>query len=75
MTTIQTIQDEEGKRRVIIFQRADGTFGFEEERYSDDELEQCWIPYGRYFISICDTYETALSEARGRVDWLASASE
>lgn len=73
-TVIDTLQHESGKLRVIIFQRSDGSFGFEDQRYSDDPLEQCWIPRGRYSVSYCDSAERAVSEARGRVDWLKGAS-
>jgi hypothetical protein len=69
MTTIKILYDDEGKRRVIIYQRAKGTFGFEKEYFSDDEFEHCWMPCGGGF-SFCDTFETALREARGRVNWL-----
>jgi hypothetical protein len=59
-------------RRVHIVRRDDGTFGFVEERFSDDELERCWLMLGwRRSQPICDTFETALREAEGRVGWLA----
>ena len=72
MKTVQTIYDDSKKRRVIIFQRDDGTFGFDAEHFSDEPLEMAWLPSG--FNSFCDTAERALSEARGRVDWLAEIS-
>jgi hypothetical protein len=71
MTTVQTIYDDAKKRRVIILQREDGSFGFEEQRFSDEPLEMCWIPFGRYSVCHCDTAERALVEARGRVTWLS----
>ena len=43
---IRSISDASGKRRVDIYQRPDGTFGFEECHY-DDEHEM-WHPFGRY---------------------------
>lgn len=61
-----------GKLRVIIFQRDDGSFGFEDQKFSDEPLELSWIPRGRYSVSFCDSAERATAEARGRVDWLAS---
>jgi hypothetical protein len=72
MTTVQTISDETQKRRVIVFRRDDGSFGFEEERIPDKPLETAWIPFGRYSGCRCDTAERALVEARRRVAWLAS---
>lgn len=63
----QTIYDSSRKRRVLIFQRADGHFSSLEEYFSDDPHEQCWIPlsYGRS-LPICDTLESVLREACGR---------
>jgi hypothetical protein len=71
MKRLQTIYDQSQKRRVIIFGREDGSYGFEHERFSDDPLEMAWIPYGP--DCRCDTAERALAEARGRVSWLSEA--
>ena len=71
MTTVRTIADETRKRRLIVFRRDDGSFGFEEEWFSDEPLEMSWIPFGRYSVCRCDTEERALAEARSRVGWLA----
>ncbi len=46
MKTIQTITEDPGKRRVVIFQRDDGSFGFEAEYFSDDRPEMAWLPSG-----------------------------
>lgn len=67
---IERIFDVSGSRRVLIFQREDGSFGFDEERFSREPLEMSWIPRG--YDSRCDTRERALSEAMGRVEWLES---
>jgi hypothetical protein len=58
-------------KRVRIFQSSDGSFRFEEETYSHEPLERCWLPItkGRS-IAVCDSFEIALREARGRIDWL-----
>lgn len=68
MKTIQTLYDEPKKRRVVIFEREDGSFGFEHQRFSEEPLEMAWIPFGQ--DCRCDTPERALAEARGRVAWL-----
>lgn len=73
MTTVQTIYDDAKKRRVVILQREDGSFGFEEQRFAAEPQEQAWIPVGRYSASHCDTEARALVEARGRVAWLAES--
>jgi hypothetical protein len=67
---IREIMDETGKRKVIIYRRSTGTYCFEEWRFSQDELEMCWIPLRSHVIGFYDTAETALREASGRVSWL-----
>ena len=69
---VETLVHAGGTLRVIILQRDDGSFGFEDEKFSDDPREQCWITRGRYSESFCDSAERAVEEARGRVDWLTS---
>lgn len=69
---VNTLVRPSGKFRVIIFQREDGSFGFEDQKFSDDILEQRWIPRGRYSECFCDSAETAAREARSQVDWLAN---
>jgi hypothetical protein len=73
MKTIQIIYDTDKKRRVIFFESDDGSFGFEEQRFSDEPLEMAWIPVGKppQPNCHCDTAERASSEARGRVAWLS----
>jgi hypothetical protein len=71
MKSVHTIYDNAKKRRVVVLRRDNGSFGFEEERFSDEPLEMAWIPFGRYSVSLCDTAERALAEARSRVQWLA----
>jgi len=73
MTKIQTITDKTLTRRVVVFRRDDGSFGFEEEWFSDEPLEKMWIPFGKYSVCRCDSEERALAEARGRVSWMADA--
>ncbi len=70
MTTVQTLYDGSRKRRVVVFEREDGTFGFEEQRFWDEPREMAWIPCGRT-DSRCDTVDRALVEARARISWLA----
>lgn len=69
--TVKTITHPDGTRRVELFRRADGTYGFEESVWAEDE--QCWIPVGGYVMSITDSLESAEREARGRVRWLRDA--
>jgi len=69
--TVKTIYDDTGKRRAIIFQRDDGTFGFDEEYFSDDPLEKCWVSASLHGECRCDSLEIAIRETVGRVDWLS----
>ena len=65
---VRTIFNSDRTKRVVIFRRDDGTFGFEELR--PGEGESGWIPHGRYSVSFTDCEEAALAEARSRVRWL-----
>jgi hypothetical protein len=73
MTIIQTIVFDDQKRRVVVFQRDDGSFGFEEQRYLVNALEKAWLPAGEHSDTRFDTAERALLEARRHVPWLAEA--
>jgi hypothetical protein len=65
---VRTIFSGDRTRQVVIFRRSDGTFGFEELRFSEEEAE--WISHGRYSVSFTHSEEAALAEARSRVRWL-----
>ena len=71
MNVIRTFLSSDGNRKVEIFQREDGTFGFAELRFGADE--NCWLQVGRYSIAIIDTLDSAIREAKGRVSWLKVA--
>jgi hypothetical protein len=67
-----TIYNPTATRRVQIYRHDDRSFRFIEEKFSDEALERCWIVLSsRRSQPICDTFETALREAQGRVAWLA----
>ena len=72
---MQTMQDvkrtfvkSDGARKVEVFQRADGTFGFEELKFGGEE--GAWFPTGRYSFAVIGSLDDAITEARGRVSWL-----
>ena len=69
--SIRTLWSTDRKSRVNIFRRNDGTYGFLEERYSDAEFENCWIPHFGDTESFCATEEIAIREVTSRVPWLA----
>jgi hypothetical protein len=67
-TVVKTITSADGLRRIEIFERPDGSFGFEGYWFSREARERCWIPYG-FFASRCDSAFTAEAEALERVSW------
>lgn len=67
---LKEIYDSNRKQRVIILHSDIGTFGYEEEYFSDDIHEMCWLPKGRRVVGIYDTAEKAEIEARANIDWL-----
>ena len=75
MRIVRTMTSPEGKRRVLIVDRGDGRFGYDEEYFSDDPDEKCWVPLRQFPLTIRDSPESAEREARGCVDWLRDASE
>lgn len=68
-TTKKTFVKLDGTRRVDIFQREDKTFGFEEFEFGVEE--NSWYPAGRHSLTIIDSFENAIREAKSRVQWLA----
>jgi hypothetical protein len=69
-TIVKELIATDGKRKVQVFRRDDGSYGFESLRLSEEPLEMSWIPYGRFSECIAPSMEIAEREARGRVDWL-----
>lgn len=75
VTTVRTISHADGKRRVHIVDRGDGTYGYEEEHFSDDPFEMCWVPRRQFPLTICDSSQRAEREARAAVAWLRDEPE
>ena len=72
-TPVHELISPDGKWKVQVFRRDDGTFGFESLRWSEDPLEMCWIPRGRHSGCFTPTAEIAVREAMCRVGWLRDA--
>ena len=72
MTTVQTIADKTQKRRVIVFRRDDGSFGFEEYRRDHEDLRG-WFSLRRYGTQVFASESDALQQAKTVVDWLVDA--
>jgi len=68
----ETFTKQDGSRKVVIFQRSNATFGFEELKFGREE--GAWYPIGNYSIAIVDTLDNAIKEANSRVAWLAVES-
>jgi len=65
---VKTIASADGLRKIEVFERPDGSFGFEGYRFSREPLERSWIPYG-FFASRFDSAAVAETEALERVNW------
>ncbi len=65
---VEVIYSPERNAQVEIFHRGNGTYGFTELRFQ----QNAWIPY-RPSDAVVDSTESAIREAKGRVDWLADA--
>ena len=63
----ELVSDDKGKK-VAIFERADGTFGFEVLVFGD--AEQTWLPQRGNSTPFLPDLESAVREARERVEWL-----
>ena len=71
---LQSINLDGETQCVDIYQRPDGSYGFEEFR-RDTEDNRGWFPIGFYSEKIFDSEETALAEARAKVRWLKAVME
>jgi len=71
---MRVLMHPDGKRRVLIVDRGGGRFGYEEERFSDEPDELCWLPQRQFPLCVCDSPETAEREARAAVGWLMALS-
>jgi hypothetical protein len=69
MEVIETLTNRANTRKVEIYRRQDGTFGFEALKFAKEE--DVWIPYGNYSFCICSSAQDAKSEAIGRIEWLS----
>ena len=67
--TVDTIYDREHKRRVVIYRRPSGTYGYREECFHKDEVAEGWAQlWGR--ASVYEDVETAKREAAQNVSWV-----
>ena len=71
MVIERVINSRDGRRRVNIVRRPNGTFGFVSFQWL--EPEGIWAPEGRYSECIVETADEAEAEARSRIAWLSAA--
>jgi hypothetical protein len=71
---VRVIPDAAAKRRIVIFQRCSGTYGFEEQRFLDGPLEYRWLPVGTFSKLIFDSEEQTLHAAHDLVPGLPEAN-
>ena len=60
----------DGKHKVELFRRSNGTYGFTVLRWSAEPNEMCWVPSGRYSECFAADLQAAEAEAKNRVEWL-----
>jgi hypothetical protein len=65
---LNSINNADGSLCVDIFQRPDGTFGFEEYR-RDPEDSRGWYPVGGFEDVVCPNQERAHAAAIDAVAW------
>ncbi len=70
---LRSLENSTGDRCVDVFERADGTFGFEEYR-RDPEDVRGWFSLHRYSHQVFATVEDALAQAKSRVAWMIIGS-
>ncbi|MFD0916771.1 hypothetical protein ACFQ14_10165 [Pseudahrensia aquimaris] len=68
-TVVRSINEDGGALCVDLFQRSDGTFGYEEYRH-DVETGEGWFPIGFYYETKFETLDAALEAAHASVKWL-----
>ncbi|MDE2362631.1 MAG: hypothetical protein KGM42_08125 [Hyphomicrobiales bacterium] len=73
-TVLRSINNEDASLCVDVFQRPDGTFGFEEYR-RDWEDNRGWFAKGGYGARAFDNEDEALQAARASVLWLCGLSD
>ena len=68
---VDSIENDEHNRCVDVFQRPDGSFGFEEFR-RDVEDAGAWTPVQFYSSAVYQSKEAALNAAAKAVTWLGT---
>jgi hypothetical protein len=72
---VKTITSLDEKHRVVVFQRPEGTFGFDEFCFDDEEQSWCTVSSRDRSYPVIDTLERALQEIMSRTPWAREVIE
>ena len=70
---LQSIETDDGDRCVDIFQRGDGSFGFEGYRRDAEDVSG-WYRVTQFGVQRYDSETAAVTAARGVFAWMACGS-
>ncbi len=65
----------DGRNKVELYRRENGTFGFRVWYWSDLPTEQCWLAVSGFSEPIVADLAAAEAEARDRIGWLGRAGD
>jgi hypothetical protein len=71
--TVKTITSLDGKHRIKMFQRPEGTFGFDEFYFDEENQAWCMVSSRRRSYPVFDTLERTLQEIAERIPWAHEA--
>lgn len=71
MQVVKTLVRSDGKAKVTIFLRTDGSYGFQEWNWQEEE--QAWSTPARSPVTYVESLDSALDEVLGRVPWASDA--
>ncbi|MBD5779816.1 hypothetical protein IEN85_09955 [Pelagicoccus sp. NFK12] len=66
-TVVRSIFGSDKTRKIEIFRRDDGSYGFEDMKFVEEGF---WAPIGKYSQCFAETEEIAEKEAKDRVAWM-----
>ncbi len=73
--TVKTITSLDGSCKIVVFQRSEGTFGFDEFYFDEEDQAWCMLGSRQRSYPVVDTLERVLQEILGRVPWAREVME
>jgi hypothetical protein len=64
---VKTITSLDGKHRIVVFERPEDTFGFDEFQFDEREQAWCMLSSRRRSYPVMDTLERTIQEIAGRI--------